>query len=128
MSPTASRSVASSYSHDRDPFSSYSKGSFASSGDDDADSPQSVPLNSSEQSPRNMGAYPSKNAMSFSRKPMKKLSSSAPKRSFDLDHQTVGSFLFLVLPMVSSCMETLSTLWYLYICFRYVVLLLLLFC
>lgn len=88
MSPTASRSVASSYSHDQDPFSSYSKGSFASSGDDDADSPQSVPLNSSEQSPRNMGAYPSKNAMSFSRKPMKKLSSSAPKRSFDLDHQT----------------------------------------
>ncbi|KAH6768979.1 hypothetical protein C2S51_014315 [Perilla frutescens var. frutescens] len=85
MSPTASRSVASSHSHDRDPFSPYSKGSVASSGDDDVESPQSIPLSSSEQSaPRNMGAYPSSNAMSFSRKPTKKLSSSAPKRSFDL--------------------------------------------
>lgn len=88
MSPTASRSVASSYSHDRDPFSSYGKGSVASSGDDDVDSPQSIPLNSSEQSPRTMGAYPSNNAMSFSRKPMKKLSTSASKRSFELVRQT----------------------------------------
>lgn len=93
MSPTASRSVASSHSHEQDLFSPYSKGSVASCGDDDVDSPQFIPV----------GAHPSKNAMSFSRKPTKKLSSSAPKRSFDLVRQMVCSFLVLVSYIVSSC-------------------------
>ncbi|KAI3452618.1 hypothetical protein Pfo_009282 [Paulownia fortunei] len=88
MSPTASRSVSLSHSHDRDPFSSHSKGSVASSGDDDVDSLQSIPVGSSDRSaPRSIGAYPSNSAMGFSKKPTKSLSSSAPKRSFDLVRQ-----------------------------------------
>lgn len=70
MSPVASRSVASSHSHDQDQFSRYSKDSVASSGD---------------------------NATNFSRKPSQNLASSAPKRSFDLVSQLVGTFLILVL-------------------------------
>ncbi|KAK4429713.1 hypothetical protein Salat_1271900 [Sesamum alatum] len=85
MSPTASRSVSSSHSHERDQFSSYSKGSVASSGDDDVDSLQSNPVSSSGRSvPRSLGAFPNNRAMGFSKKPTKVLSSSAPKRSFDL--------------------------------------------
>ncbi|KAL0357796.1 UNVERIFIED_CONTAM: hypothetical protein Scaly_1465300 [Sesamum calycinum] len=83
MSPTASRSV-SSHSHERDQFSSYSKGSVAS-GDDDVDSLQSNPISSSGRSvPRSLGAFPNNRATGFSKKPTKALSSSAPKRSFDL--------------------------------------------
>ncbi|KAL0336007.1 UNVERIFIED_CONTAM: hypothetical protein Sradi_4812600 [Sesamum radiatum] len=85
MSPTASRSVSSSHSHERDQFSSYSKGSVASSGDDDVDSLQSNPISSSGRSvPRSLGAFPNNRATGFSKKPTKALSSSAPKRSFDL--------------------------------------------
>ncbi|KAK4402678.1 hypothetical protein Sango_1008500 [Sesamum angolense] len=85
MSPTASRSVSSSHSHERDQFSSYSKGSVASSGDDDVDSLQSNPISSSGRSvPRSLGAFPNNRATGFSKKPTKVLSSSAPKRSFDL--------------------------------------------
>ncbi|XP_057811930.1 uncharacterized protein LOC131026176 [Salvia miltiorrhiza] len=85
MSPTTSRSVASSHSHNHDLFSPYSKDSVASSGDDDIDMLQPTPLCSSDKSaPRNLGAHPSDNVRSFSKKSMKKLSSSAPKRSFDL--------------------------------------------
>ena len=81
MSPTASRS--SSYSHDR--FSSHSKGSVVSSGDDDIDSLQSVPLGSSDHSvSRRVGPFLNNRAPAFSKKPTKTLSSiSAPKRSFD---------------------------------------------
>ncbi|XP_057776912.1 uncharacterized protein LOC130995582 isoform X2 [Salvia miltiorrhiza] len=85
MSPTASRSVGSPHSHERDQFSSYSRGSVASSGDDDADSLQSVPISPSDRSiPRSIGTSPNNKTMGFSRKPTKTLSSSAPKRSFDL--------------------------------------------
>lgn len=83
MSPTASRS--SSYSHDRDRFSSHSKGSVVSSGDDDIDSLQSVPMGSSDHSvSRRVGPFLNSRAPAFSKKPTKTLSSiSAPKRSFD---------------------------------------------
>ncbi|KAI3467671.1 hypothetical protein Pfo_024334 [Paulownia fortunei] len=85
ISPTACRSVSSSHSHERDQFSSYSKGSVASSGDDDVDSLQSNPVSSSDRVvPRSIGAFPNNRAMGFPKKPTKILSSSAPKRSFDL--------------------------------------------
>lgn len=93
MSPTASRSVSSPHS----PFSYHSRGSATSSGDDDVDSLHSFPISSSDQSaPRSIGAYPSYSAVSFSKKPTKSLSSSAPKRSFELVRQMVGIFLLLV--------------------------------
>ncbi|KAL3818670.1 hypothetical protein ACJIZ3_004575 [Penstemon smallii] len=66
MSPTASRSVT----------SSHSKGSVASSGDDDVDSLQSVP--------RSTGPFQNSRVAAFSKKSTKILSSSAPKRSFDV--------------------------------------------
>ncbi|XP_073129951.1 uncharacterized protein [Henckelia pumila] len=85
MSPTASRSVSSSHSHDRDPFSVQCKASIASSGDDDADSPQSFLISSSDRSaPRSIGTPPNMKTAGYSKKPSKILSSSAPKRSFDL--------------------------------------------
>ncbi|XP_047965417.1 uncharacterized protein LOC125209884 [Salvia hispanica] len=78
-------SVGSSYSHERDQFSSYSRGSVASSGDDDADSLQSVPISTSGRSvPRSIGRSPNNKTMGFSKKPTKTLSNSATKRSFDL--------------------------------------------
>lgn len=85
MSPTASRSVSSSHSHERDQYSSYSRGSVASSGDDEVDSLLSVPVSSSDRSvPRSIGASPNNRTMGFSKKQTKTLSNSAPKRSFDL--------------------------------------------
>lgn len=84
MSPTASRSASSSCSHDRDQFSSHSKGSVASSGDDDIDSLQSFSVSTSDRSAvRKVGAFPCSRPQSVSKKPSKILSSSAPKRSFD---------------------------------------------
>ncbi|XP_039124614.1 serine/arginine repetitive matrix protein 2 [Dioscorea cayenensis subsp. rotundata] len=85
MSPTASRSASSSHSHDRDHFSSYSKGSAASSCDDDLDSLHSTGAGMS------CGSIGSKNGTSanirtmvFSKRPVRTLSSnSTPKRSFD---------------------------------------------
>ncbi|KAL0297079.1 UNVERIFIED_CONTAM: hypothetical protein Sradi_6760000 [Sesamum radiatum] len=88
MSPTASRCVSSSHSHEGDPFSSHRKGSVASSGDDDVDSLQLTSVSSSDLSAsRSTAPYPSNSNMSFSKKPVKILSSSAPKRSFDLVRQ-----------------------------------------
>ncbi|KAL0447224.1 UNVERIFIED_CONTAM: hypothetical protein Slati_1850300 [Sesamum latifolium] len=88
MSPTASRCVSSSHSHEGDPFSSHRKGSVASCGDDDVDSLQLTPVSSLDLSAsRSTAPYPSNSTMSFSKKPMKILSSSAPKRSFDLVRQ-----------------------------------------
>ncbi|KAA8533269.1 hypothetical protein F0562_033198 [Nyssa sinensis] len=103
MSPTASRSVTSSYSHDRDQFSSYSKGSFASSGDDDVDSVQSTPMGSSAS--RRVVAFSNNRALAFSKKPARTVSSSAPKRSFDLalrqmDHRKGPQKMFR--PLLSS--------------------------
>ncbi|KAK4423926.1 hypothetical protein Salat_1975500 [Sesamum alatum] len=88
MSPTASRCVSSSHSHEGSPFSSHRKGSVASSGDDDVDSLRLTPVSRSDLSAsRSIAPYPSNSTMSFSKKPMKNLSSSAPKRSFDLVRQ-----------------------------------------
>ncbi|KAL3656036.1 hypothetical protein CASFOL_000432 [Castilleja foliolosa] len=84
MSPTASRSVSSSHSHERDQFSSHSKGSVASSGDDDLDSLQLNPVSVDRLVPRSVGAYPNTRAMGLSKKTNKVVSSSVPKRSFDL--------------------------------------------
>lgn len=87
MSPTASRSVSSSHSQDRDRFSSHSKGSIASSGDDDVESLPSVTVGSSDRSAsrRVGGGFPNNRASAFSKKPSRTVSSSsAPKRSFDL--------------------------------------------
>lgn len=86
MSPTASRSASSSHSHERDRLSSQSKGSLASSVDDDMDSPQSVVVGLSESpSSRKNGAFASSKALAFSKKPSTRTlsASSAPKRSFD---------------------------------------------
>lgn len=85
MSPTASRSASSSHSHEREQFSSYSRGSIVSSFDDEVDSLQSIPISSSDRSaPRSTGSFPNNRSMGFSKKPTKTLSSAAPKRSFDL--------------------------------------------
>ncbi|KAJ0973096.1 hypothetical protein J5N97_021055 [Dioscorea zingiberensis] len=85
MSPTASRSTTSLQSHERDHFSTYSKGSAASSGDDDVDSLYSlgVEISSSPTSGKNEMVANSR-AIPFSKKPVRTPStSSAPKRSFD---------------------------------------------
>ncbi|KAL6569214.1 hypothetical protein OROHE_003495 [Orobanche hederae] len=84
MSPTASRSVSSSHSHDRDQCSSFSKGSVASSGDDDVDSLQLNPVRVDLSVARGFGALLHNRAMGFSKKGDKVLRSSAPKRSFEL--------------------------------------------
>ncbi|XP_055810455.1 uncharacterized protein LOC129880444 isoform X2 [Solanum dulcamara] len=106
MSPTASRSVSSSHSHDRDHFSSHSKGSVASSGDDDMDSLQSIPVSRSDCSgPRSIG-FQNKKALGLSKKPTRVVSSSsAPKRSFDMairqmDHRKAPQNMFR--PLLSS--------------------------
>ncbi|KAK3223576.1 hypothetical protein Dsin_010601 [Dipteronia sinensis] len=85
MSPTTSRSVSSSHSHDRDRFSSHSKASVASSGDDDVDSLHSIPISGLDFSvSKRVGSSPNNRAPGFSKKSPKMLSSSsAPKRSFD---------------------------------------------
>ncbi|KAF8018561.1 hypothetical protein BT93_H3443 [Corymbia citriodora subsp. variegata] len=105
VSPTASRSVASSYSHDRDHFSSHSKGSVASSGDDDVDSLQSIQVGSLDRSTlRKAGASPNRRSLVSPRK--KVVSSvSAPKRSFDsalrqMDHRKAPQNMFR--PLLSS--------------------------
>ncbi|XP_068666251.1 uncharacterized protein [Aristolochia californica] len=81
MSPTASRS-GSSHSHDRDRFSTQSRASIASSGDDDMDSLQSLPVGTIERPAiRKSNSFSSKTVV---KKPSKTFSScSAPKRSFD---------------------------------------------
>ncbi|XP_021746712.1 mucin-12-like isoform X2 [Chenopodium quinoa] len=85
-SPTASRSIGSSHSQERDRLSSHSKGSMASSGDDDTDSLQSAPLSVPERpmSRKGISGISSGRPLAYSKKPTKTMSpSSAPKRSFD---------------------------------------------
>lgn len=110
MSPTACRSVSSSYSHDRDRFSS-SKGSVASSGDADLDSLQSATVSSADRStPRKVGAFSNSRALASSKKPGRIISSSsAPKRSFDyamrqMDHRKTPQNMFR--PLLSSVPST----------------------
>ncbi|KAI9080876.1 hypothetical protein K1719_037185 [Acacia pycnantha] len=85
MSPTASRSSSSFQSHDRDQFSSRSKGSIASSGDDDTDSIQSIQVGSLDRlSSRRSGTFINSRSPAISKKAPKTASpNSAPKRSFD---------------------------------------------
>ncbi|KAE9607982.1 hypothetical protein Lal_00003514 [Lupinus albus] len=85
MSPTASRSSSSFRSHDRDQFSSRSKGSVASSCDDDVDSIQSKPVGSLDrQGSIRSGSLSTNRTPNFSKKPARMASpSSAPKRLFD---------------------------------------------
>ncbi|XVF43772.1 hypothetical protein PTKIN_Ptkin02bG0067100 [Pterospermum kingtungense] len=111
MSPTASRSASSSRSHDRDQFSSYSKGSVASSGDDDIDSLQSIPLGGSSHSvTRRLGPFPNNKSPTFNKRSARVLSlSSAPKRSFDsalrqMDHRKSPPNMFR--PLLSSVPST----------------------
>uniref|UniRef100_A0A1D1XE50 Uncharacterized protein n=1 Tax=Anthurium amnicola TaxID=1678845 RepID=A0A1D1XE50_9ARAE len=89
--PTSSRSVSSSHNHDRDRFRSHSKGSIASSGDDDADSLYSVNSgNSASPALRENGGFANSRNMMFSQKPSRTLTaSSAPKRSFNSDVREV---------------------------------------
>lgn len=85
-SPTASRSISSSHSQDRDRLSSHSKGSVVSSGDYDAESLQSIPVNVTERpaSRRGVSSISNSKPVAFSKKPTKTFSpTSAPKRSFD---------------------------------------------
>lgn len=83
VSPTPSRRICSSYSHDQDRFSSHSKGSVASYGDDDMESVQSIPVGDGPIS-KKFGAFPKNKPMAFPKKSSRTLSScSAPKRSFD---------------------------------------------
>ncbi|XP_020253393.1 uncharacterized protein LOC109830528 isoform X2 [Asparagus officinalis] len=105
MSPTASRSTNSSYSNDRDLFSSYSKGSVVSSGDDDMDSLHSMVISSSLPARRN-GMSVNSRPMAFSKKPSRPSpSNSVPKRSFEsairqMDQRKTPQNMFR--PLVSS--------------------------
>lgn len=85
MSPTPSRSSSSFHNHDRDQYSSHSKGSVVSSGDDDQDSPQSIPVSSLDRlGSRRGGSVSSSKTPLNSKKSARAMSpSSAPKRSFD---------------------------------------------
>lgn len=85
MSPTASRSSSSFRSHDRDQFSSRSKGSIASSGDDETDSIQSIQVGSLDRlNSRRSGSFINNRTPAISKKTAKMVSpNSAPKRSFD---------------------------------------------
>ncbi|XP_051116333.1 uncharacterized protein LOC127241365 [Andrographis paniculata] len=85
ISPTATRSMGSSQSLEKGQFSSYSKSSIVSSGNDDRDSQQSNCITSLDHSvSQNTDTFPNNRAMGFSKKPNKILSNSAPKRSLDL--------------------------------------------
>ncbi|XP_058093893.1 uncharacterized protein LOC131239953 isoform X2 [Magnolia sinica] len=111
MSPTASRSASSSYSYDRDLFSSQSKGSVASSGDDDMDSLQSVIVGrSNHPTARKNEAFSNSRSVAFSKKPTRSLPSScAPKRYIDsavrqMDDHRIPQNMFR--PLLSSVPST----------------------
>lgn len=84
-SPTASRSSSSFHSHDRSHFSSRSKGSVASSNDDDLDSIQSIPMSDLDPpGSRRGGSVSNIRAVPFSKKSTRTMSPNfAPKGSFD---------------------------------------------
>ncbi|GJN13462.1 hypothetical protein PR202_gb00169 [Eleusine coracana subsp. coracana] len=94
MSPTPSRRASSSHSIERDRMSSYSKASATSSGEDDLDSMQSIPISySSSPAVRKSLAVMKTRTIAASKNLSKSFSpSSAPKRSFDsavwlMDHR-----------------------------------------
>ncbi|KAJ6817866.1 uncharacterized protein M6B38_409560 [Iris pallida] len=109
MSPTACRSASSSHSQERDHVSSFSKGSIASSGDDDVDSLQSVAISSSPPVRRN-GKSVNNRPMAYSKIASRSSSaSSLPKRSFDsvlrqMEHRKTPKNMFR--PLLSSVPAT----------------------
>lgn len=109
-SPSAPRSISSSHSHDRDKFSSYSKGSVVSSADDDVESLPSVIVDASERSSSTRASGIKNNKAPFAQKPSRTVSSSsAPKRSFDqalrqMDHRKGHRNMFR--PLLSSVPST----------------------
>ncbi|PKA55492.1 hypothetical protein AXF42_Ash006694 [Apostasia shenzhenica] len=110
MSPTSSWSISTSHSQERDRFSSYSKGSLVSSGDDDIDSVLSVTVGFRSPPSRKDGALASNKAMSFSKKPSRtSLSNSVPRRTSDsafrlLDQHKTPQNMFR--PLLSSVPAT----------------------
>uniref|UniRef100_A0A1J3FRF8 Microtubule-associated protein futsch n=1 Tax=Noccaea caerulescens TaxID=107243 RepID=A0A1J3FRF8_NOCCA len=107
VSPSASRSVSSSHSHERDRFSSHSKGSVASSGDDDLHSIQSILVGGSERAvPKRASLSPNSRTSRHS----KLLSpGSAPRRPFEsalrqMDHPKSQHSMFR--PLASSLPST----------------------
>ncbi|KAJ9554500.1 hypothetical protein OSB04_018545 [Centaurea solstitialis] len=106
-SPTASRSISSSHSHDRDRLSSRSKGSIASSADDEVESLPSIAIDDSPERSNSRKASGSRTSKAlFPQKPSRPVSSSsAPKRSFDvalrqMDHRKGPQNMFR--PLLSS--------------------------
>ncbi|KAJ1256749.1 hypothetical protein BS78_K315300 [Paspalum vaginatum] len=85
MSPTPSRIASSSHSIERDRMSSYSKASATSSGEDDLDSMQSVPISysSSPAVKRNLAVMKTRTIASSKNLSKTFTPSSVPKRSFD---------------------------------------------
>ncbi|KAL5205356.1 hypothetical protein ABZP36_033565 [Zizania latifolia] len=111
MSPTPSRRATSSHSTERDLFSSCSKASATSSGEDDLDSMQSVPIDySSSPAVKKSLAVMKTRTIASSQKTSKSFSpSSAPKRSFDsavwlMDHRKAPQSMFR--PLLSSVPAT----------------------
>ncbi|XP_071690927.1 uncharacterized protein [Rutidosis leptorrhynchoides] len=106
MSPIGSRSISSSHSQDRDRFSAYSKGSIASSYDDDVESLPSITVDGSERSNSKKASGFRNNKAILPQKPIRAVSSSsAPKRSFDvalrqMDHRKGPQNMFR--PLLSS--------------------------
>ncbi|KAL1217206.1 hypothetical protein V5N11_021792 [Cardamine amara subsp. amara] len=107
VSPSASRSVSSSHSHERDRFSTHSKGSVASSGDDDLHSLQSIPVRGSERAVSKRASLSPNSRTSRS----SKLQSpgSAPRRPFEsalrqMDHPKSHHSMFR--PLASSLPST----------------------
>ncbi|KAJ9169373.1 hypothetical protein P3X46_017576 [Hevea brasiliensis] len=107
MSPTASRSVCSSHSQERDRTSSHSRCSVASSGDDDLDSVQSIHAGSLDRlASKTTDTFSNNRAVAFSKKSTRIISpSSAPKRSFgsalrQMDHRKSPQNMFR--PLLSS--------------------------
>jgi hypothetical protein len=85
MSPTPSRRASSPHSIERDRMSSYSKASATSSGEDDLDSMQSIPMSySSSPAVKKCLAVMKTRSIAASKNLTKSFSpSSVPKRSFD---------------------------------------------
>jgi hypothetical protein len=85
LSPTPSRRASSSHSIERDRLSSYSKASATSSGEDDLDSMQSLPVAySTSPAVKKSLSMMKTRTIASSKKPSTTFStSSVPKRSFD---------------------------------------------
>ncbi|CAM0949992.1 unnamed protein product [Alopecurus aequalis] len=113
ISPTQSRRASSSGSNERGRFSSYGKASATSSGDDDLDCVQSVPVpvgyDSSPAVKRSLSVMKTK-TLASSKKLSKSFSpNSAPKRIFDssvwlMDHRKAPQDMFR--PLLSSVPTT----------------------